>query len=358
MKLSVVVSTAREERETFMQQWKEIRDALAHGTQCPYTPLHLVRGGFYKLLLECVSQEQQSFLEPTLESLARQTLPKQEFEVIIVDRLKDIRKLDINRYDMSIRHVKDKPSKWHGMKPPEGFPSDRLAPFPDVGNARNTGIIMARGEIVLFLDDTIMLSPTTLERVVRWWEEAGMGVKLIRDRYNVINKEIVYEPEFYNHPSLWTDGYAEYSLRGAWSHGFAVPLQWLLTANGFEEVLLGGTVGAEDIDLGLRLHKHYEGYGLKMVLDTKARAYELGHHHIQQDRPPVRDNFLLLNIVRDWNDVRANTRKPTPAELEVYKAKWEKEYNGKMHPYWNVFPTEPFDLREQREAYQRGELRW
>jgi len=363
VKISVVISTAREESESYFPKWKEIVDDILHDRKSEYQPMGLIRGTFKKLLINTVEEDMESFLEPTLKSLAMQRF--KDFEVIIVDRHVKRRKRITEIYEsfLNIAHIHDKPSPWHDMKPPKGWKNEVDPPFPAVCNARNTGVIVANGELLVFLDDNIILSPKTLETCWKWYQK-GYGVKLIRNRFNIDDKKIRFEPEFRNEEfsKLWRDGWQIYSYRGAWSHGFSVPLSWIIDVNGFEEVLLDGSVGAEDIDLGARISNYVEKTEnrLRMIIDTDAVAWELGHLHIHHRRPPVRHNILLLDIVRNWKrDYLANTRKPTEEELEAYREEYIRR-NGEetLHPFWNVFPVEPFNLKEQREAYQGGEFTW
>ena len=359
--ISVIVVTAREESESFFPAWKEIADCIRSKRRCRYKPLSLVREPFRSLLLKCVKSDQRSFLEPTLESLKLQTF--KDFEIIIVDWHRDERSWISEKFeDLRIKHVRDKPSPWHNMKPPKGWEAKVKPAFPAVNNARNTGVILAEGELLCFLDDNILLEPRVLETCWKWHLK-GYGVKLIRNRFNIYESHIVFEPEFKGnlmHNSLWEKGWCPYSYQGAWSHGFTVRLEHMLQINGFEEVLLDGTVGAEDIDCGKRLSNLLEKEEKKyrMVLDVNATVWELGHIHIQEKRPCVRLNIELLKIVRNWNEcVKANERKPTERELKEYKKRMLSQ-GERLHPYWSLFPVEPFNLRELRERYWRGEFKW
>ena len=263
--------------------------------------------------------------------------------------------------ELDIKHIRDKPSPWHDMEPPEGWESKTGYAFPAVNNARNTAIIMAGGELVCFFDDHIVLEDTCLDTAWRWHEK-GYGLKFIRNRYDVENHEIRLYREFKdgNYGALWRKGWSPYGYRGAWSHGFTTSLENLLIVNGFEEVLLDGTVGAEDIDLGCRLCNLLERPKQKsrIALDVEGIIWELGHPHFHRDRPQVRLNIGLLNIIRDWeHDTLANQRKPTDEELDRYKEAMKKR-GERLHPYWRRFPVEPFNLRELRDKYKSGDFAW
>ncbi|RLE83680.1 MAG: hypothetical protein DRJ67_11770, partial [Thermoprotei archaeon] len=288
--MTVIISTCREERESLLPVWKRV----VRGE--PVKGRAIVRGRFRWLLEECVSPDMESFLEPTLRSLELQSF--RDFEVVIVDWHAEKRRHITERYKgkLRIRHVRDKPSPWHSIKPPEGWEPEVEPAFPAPCNARNTGVVVAEGELLLFLDDNMILEPDTLKAC--WeWHQKGYGVKVIRHRWDYEGR-LVLRPEFRR---LWDRGWQPYSYRGAWSHGFTVTLENMLKVNGFEEVLCDGCVGGEDIDLGARLHNLLErGRGYRMVLDGRAVAWELGHVHVHRWRPPVRLNIALLDIVRDW----------------------------------------------------------
>ena len=267
--ISVICVTAREESETFHDSWKELAEDLRRGRPSKYKPLSLVKEPFRSLLLECVNEEQESFIEPTLESLKRQTF--QDFEFILIDHFADERRHITDRYKDKIRikHTREKPTIWHTLKEPEGFETKLRMKFPSVCNARNTGIILADGELLVFLDDNILLEPKTLETAWKWYQK-GCGLKILRHRYNFDGNRITLDPAGYSDPSynrLWTDGYQEHTYRGAWTNAVAIPLEMELEINGFNEDF-DGVVGCDDIEHGIRLNNLAKKTGAKMVLDT------------------------------------------------------------------------------------------
>ena len=368
-KITIIISTARHEEESFFKHWKVIAKALREDIPCNFQPLSAIKEPFRALLLDCVKDDMESFLEPTLESLTRQTF--QDFEVIIVDwhSEEEARKRASLLYkdELNIQHVKDRHCKWFGLTPPKGWEADVTPAFPNVSGARNLGAILAEGELLMFLDDNIILEQKTLETAWKYYQE-GLGLKLVRNRYNVNTDyktpkdqiDVYYEFQGdKQYRLLWVEGKCGYSYRGAWSHGFTVSLENFLAVNGFEEVLTAGTVGGEDIDLANRLYNLIErNKGCKMVLDTDATIWELGHHHFHRGRHCVRLNILLLDFIRDWDkDTQANTRKPNEAELSNYHAEMLRR-GEKIHPLWGAFLVDPFDLRELRGKHKRGEPLW
>jgi glycosyltransferase involved in cell wall biosynthesis len=86
----------------------------------------------------------------TLESLARQTYPHDRFEVIVVDDAAQIGtspQFDVEAFSLDLAYL----SPGH----------------LGAADARNHGAIHSRGEILVFVDDDIVLSPTALNRLVQ-----------------------------------------------------------------------------------------------------------------------------------------------------------------------------------------------
>ena len=107
-------------------------------------------------------------LELTLRSLTRQTLPADLFEVIVV--------LDgrMNGYDGIERHA-----------PGIDVRIETLPQRRGRSVARNTGIALAKGEIVLFLDSDCYAAPQLLERHYRFHTGAPAPRVLLGNRHEI-----------------------------------------------------------------------------------------------------------------------------------------------------------------------------
>lgn len=150
-----------------------------------------------------------------------------------------------------IQHVPPKPSRWHG---PHRDP--KVADFarPDQNGARNTGILHARGDYVILLDDCSYVSERFFE--VAW-------------RARLDGEMLIYPHSYVGHPVTERDrppvayfpgvGWGKTQngvdgkrrdatgLRGS---GVAYPLGLLLDLNGYDEAYSGQP--REDVELGIR----------------------------------------------------------------------------------------------------------
>ena len=153
--------------------------------------------------------------------------------------------------------------------------------------ARNTGVAASRGELVAFLDDDAVASPTWLEALLSHFADTrvvGVGGRL--DPLWVTSRPRWFPPEF-----DWAIG-ASYlgmpetaeSVRNVWSNNMAVRRQVFDTVGGFRESI--GKVGTrsrpEDTDLCLRAIERNKG-GTWIYEPTGAAG-----HRVPVERTTVR----------------------------------------------------------------------
>jgi len=198
-----------------------------------------------KILIKCV------------DALMEQTFD--DYEVIVVDDAStDDTEEQIRRYP--VRYV-------------------RLEERSGPAHARNVGIELAEGELIIFVDSDVIVAPEFVQDHVEIHEERG----------DIILQGMVYHVrELPRRPSF------RYLIpNGICWHVFitqnaSVKKRWLLEVGGFDEQL-GAFMGYHDLDLGLRLQE----LGLPMVhAFRRCRAYHV-------DGPPMElDEFIRKSYER------------------------------------------------------------
>jgi len=212
-----------------------------------------------------------------------------EFEVLIVDDVPEDRshlaKKYAEKYRLNVKWMRSKPNYWK---------SNRL-----IANARNTALIYAEGELVVFFDDYTWVPPHFLESHWKVWDETG---------YNLLGAvtAVEYTPnppeDFRVLPVLTYDGrtknfggavdtrtyqgYREWKdCPPGWFYtcNASAPLQKIVEVNGFDEEF--DCVSEEDVDLGLRLAR--VGCRFWFRSDPDCTAYHMAHG-LPELHPPLR----------------------------------------------------------------------
>jgi len=198
-------------------------------------------------------------------------------------------------------------------------------------SARNTGLVRARGDYVVCLDDAVELEPDYLERVVSWLER-GIGVASLSA--NAEGKIID------GRASEMADSSAVLSVGPVALGLVAFPTELGLQLNGWDEHFDGG-YGLEDADFGVRLSQA----GLSVALDRNifVRLHDttaLDPSVVADDgdpADPVRSNVRCCNtaffLAREANRPRANevpyTREQIDRRLHCFLL------HGDRCGYWN-----------------------
>jgi glycosyltransferase involved in cell wall biosynthesis len=133
-------------------------------------------------------------LAKAIESVARQSLPRSSYEVVIVVNGPQDSELRAKIDELRQQHFADHP---HNFRP-------ILCPILGLSHARNAGISEARGKILSFLDDDAIASADWLERVCEAFDRFP--------RAGVVGGHIILTPP---EPRPWvlSDGWERY-----WSH--------------------------------------------------------------------------------------------------------------------------------------------
>jgi hypothetical protein len=199
-------------------------------------------------------------LEPHFEwfadGLSRQLGPGDDVEMIVVDGRHSAERGERFAAEVGdrfgFRHVPPKPSPWNGPHRLTG------RDYHSVASARNTGIVVARGSYVVFVDDLAV-------PMQHWWNEvceAARGAYVVAGAYQK-HYEMDVRDGLLVHSRLDASG-----MDARWNQGrdgrcvtvgggqlfgcsFGAPREALVAVNGLDE--LCDPAGGEDYQLGLRL---------------------------------------------------------------------------------------------------------
>lgn len=207
------------------------------------------------------SCERPALLETTLLALARQTVPPQAFEVLVVLDGPNEASVDMLRSGEAAGLLPE--LRWHAQ-------AQR-----GQAAARNAGVARARAQIIVFLDDDVVPRPRTLEAHLRH-HRGGHPVavlgdsRIVRRTRTALHEQIVW---------AWWEDFLTQRSRPGQAPGYrdfcagnvSVRKTHFDSVGGFDERFRG--YGGEDYDLGYRLLKA----GVRFVPEPDALA---DHHHI------------------------------------------------------------------------------
>lgn len=202
-----------------------------------------------KITVVLCTKRKEPRLDWAFEGLKNQTF--KDFEYIIVDGywqyrkdyVRDLCKRSgiLNR----VTHIPDKPSRWKGKR-------------PALSNARNTALIFADGENIVFHDDNCKIPPDWLERHYKWLSQGDV----VAGNWCSYESEGVVGPYGWEHRNKIKKEPG--TVSGGWLYGgnFSFPLGVGININGFEEEL-DGELGQDDLNFGIRAERK----GYKIMYD-------------------------------------------------------------------------------------------
>ena len=313
-----------------------------------------------------------------IHGLSRQTFPSEDFELIIIDDYPEDRsELIVGTSDLfdleNVSVLQSKPHYWR---------SNRL-----ISNARNTGLIHVRGELVVFLDDFCWVRPLWLEEHWKTYKKtpytmlgAMRAVEYAKNVYDGLDElplpdispededqrisrmDWVTEEQKKRRRELSVHGASDTrgkkdvrNCGGGWfySCNASAPLIKLIEVNGFDEEY--DLTSEEDIDLGLRLTRIKCRFWYRP--DPDCTVYHMDHREIDREmkKLPKRYGEVTYQDLRDRGAIESN---PDEVQL-VLKEKYGTRYDGSWglhehrylidHAIANVVDGERiFDLRIER----------
>lgn len=199
-----------------------------------------------KISVQMCTYNRKHLLGRALEALFAQDLPKDEYEVLLVDDGSD---------DGTADYVKgiqgSAPCTLHYLhQEHRGF---------GLARGRNLGIRNAQGPIVLFIDDDIVASPQLLSEHVK--SHTSHPDHVVRGWVNhVADLNNIHAPRF---------TMDDVSTAFFWTSNVSATRKHLIQAGMFDEDF--NEYGWEDLELGMRLR----ALGLSMTFNKKATVYHI-----------------------------------------------------------------------------------
>jgi len=256
------------------------------------TVVHVTSKGLYPL-----EDERLGMYELLAESLRAQTFT--DFDVVCVDACNPIPRHELQWW------LKDRVC----FVRPRETPWRRLNTYC-AASARNSGLVWARGETIVSLDDCYELPPTFLERVAELSAQGLYAWPYIRSANGEQGAYAVAGPQDLG-PDEHTGGILAYPLAAA------------LVCNGWDERFDGIPLG-EDWDFGDRLRRA----GVRFVRDPGVYVVDPGRPKHVAGQGPRREQHRCHRAVRQFAELRQSMKANEPwsdAEMAMLRdCEWRR----------------------------------
>lgn len=214
------------------------------------------------------------YLRKALQGLVQQTLPRDSFEILVVDNAST---------DATRKAVQEEFSELTNLR-------YVFEPTLGLSHARNTGWRSAKGEYIAFLDDDAIPSPQWLEKIVEAFETVEPKPGCIGGKI-----EPIWEAE---RPNWLADDIALSLTILDWS---AVPLflnedQWLAGANIVFPKFLLERFGGFNTSLGRKGTNLISNEEVLLVRKIKKEGYRVYYH----PEIAVRHHILAARLNKQW----------------------------------------------------------
>lgn len=215
---------------------------------------------------------QEKMLDFQLPNYAKQTFPKEEFELIIIDDSPIDRKENIldfgKKNGLNIKWMRSKKPYYRSQA--------------NIGCARNTGLIYAQGELVVFNDDFSGMRHDYLENVWKVYKQnpgfshvgpvipVEYGDSPYQD--NINNLKVVINDE--RSSSMHKSRKKKCSSGWFYTSNVSAPLDKIIEVNGFWEI--ADLTREEDILMGLALER--VGWKFYFINSPDISIYHMSHY--------------------------------------------------------------------------------
>lgn len=228
------------------------------------------------------------------------------------------------RFRNIVQHVPPKPSVWSG--PYRMTPRD----WWSASSYRNTALCHAKSPFIAYLDDRCVLAPTWMDAVVEAMQKNYVVCGTYEKREGMVVREgkivtegtlMATDPRMNGEPNPQR----RRACSGEWLFGctFALPTEWMLQVNGFDESW--DSVSMEDTHFGKMLenntHPIFHDGRMKMIEDRTPREQDAASREHDMKRsskekhPNDREDKTHQLIRRLWS----NKRSAHPWDMRVIR---------------------------------------
>lgn len=255
------------------------------------------------LTIAYITAREDPHIEWFLQSLRPQINEDDNLSVLIVDALADERGLKtwntITDADWHFQHTLPKPTVWQGKF---RITKDN---WWAASNARNTALLLAETEWIAFLDDRCVLMPGWLAAIRRAMHFGYAVCGTYEKRVNMTVKDgvIVHGGTIIGEDTRVGSDNGVVRAPGEWFFGCtnALPLDWALAVNGYDETCDG--LSMEDVIFGLMLQNN--GYPIcydrRMKIVEDRTPEQIGKPMRREDKgvSPKDKSHTMLAMLRD-----------------------------------------------------------
>jgi hypothetical protein len=294
-------------------------------------------------------------IEPRFDLFADSISPQLDplDQVVFVDqfvdydqkRIRDYKELVDDRFELT--HIAPKPNIWTGNH------RKTKRSFADISGFRNTGLIVAKHDYIVVVDDLTAVYPNWLNYHRKSAEKGQIlcgsfrkvkNLKVLPDGRIHYTDTVVADPR---RESQTTDDPVKAGPNWIFGSNVGMPLEYLLKVNGYDEFC--ARRGAEDGNLGVRLAN--AGYSDQIWYHKDCAVAEDDGYHYKFANSMYCDLFKYeIPFRRYKTDDKEDQEKSGSIYSQMMDEENEHLYGKKEHTTINQY----FDLKAERELYQKS----